>query len=398
MLESLLSFGLSRILNYDMDFTSPRTRLALSKPPGELFLDLNLSLNSVFLLVLSMFCCSFLSLLSYTALKKLLGYACSTITTGTTITPSLNVPRRRHQIFRALSSFVVPTPLVKSRFPANFLRLAISSSGSSSANSLDTVQIDLALLLTYLFSGRLELRERWKENEGNNINFLNPLELLLKGTLEVDGYRFKLKIGRKIWASVSSWVFLAGYVGSLTTTATVSPQSAPPAPPARFMQHIRTLKIDLDSASYASLETTLKTFIISIPFGGQGLVEFSVLAPQIKWFSTEFVLCAISFRHPVSNDTPTPTPMLLSLKHVIEILSSACTSSSSDLSPLQIISCTNSSFERSSALSQAVRDRDSGEGNAYGEGAWMRKRSIMMWQAAVLHVGWVQRWVVVVSK
>ncbi|KAJ3793498.1 hypothetical protein GGU11DRAFT_399862 [Lentinula aff. detonsa] len=361
-----------------MDFTSPKTQLALSKPPRELFLDLNSSLNSVFLL-------------------KVLGYACSTTTTGTAITSSLNVPRRRHQIFRALSSFVTPTPLVKSRFPANFLRLAISSSGSNSANSLDTVEIDLALLLTYLFSGRLELRERWKENEGNNVKFLNPLELLLKGTLEVDGYRYKLKIGRKIWASVSSWVFLAGYGGSLTTTATVSPQSVPPA---RFTRDIRPLKIDLDSASYASLETTLKAFIISIPFGGQGLVEFSVLAPQIKWFSTEFVLCAISFRHPVSNDIPTPTPMLLSLKHVIEILSSACTSSSSDSSPLQIISCTNSSSERSSALCQAVRDWDSGEGrrNAYGEGAWMRKRSIMIWQAAVLHVGWVQRWVVVVSK
>ncbi|KAJ3741728.1 hypothetical protein DFH05DRAFT_244845 [Lentinula detonsa] len=266
-----------------------------------------------------------------------------------------------------------------------------------SANSLDTIEIDTALLLTYLFSGRLELRERWKENEGNNIDFLNPLESLLKGTLEVDGYRFKLKIGRKIWASVSSWVFLAGYGGNLTTTATVSPQSAPPA---RFTRDIRPLKIDLDSASYASLEIILKAFIISIPSGGQGLVEFSVLAPQIKWFSTEFVLCAISFRHPVSNDTPTPTPMLLSLKHVIEILSSACTSSLSDLSPLRIISCTNSSSERSSALCQVVRDRDSGEGrrNAYGEGAWMRKRSIMIWQAAVLQVGWVQRWVVVVSK
>ncbi|KAJ3836059.1 hypothetical protein F5878DRAFT_626195 [Lentinula raphanica] len=383
-----------RIRNYTQDINWLRTRLALFRYSPEDIL--NSIPHSPILLVPALFCCSLLVSLHYIFSRK---KSAATPTMNTSIA-SLNSLHTRNRLARSLSTFVVPTPLSKSRFPTGFLLRVIPPRDN-------TIQIDLALLLASLISGKLELRDQWIDN-GNDKDepgYVHPLDLLLNGTLEVNDYRIQLKVGRKIWASVSSWVLLVGYGGTSTATAETSTQFAPKpfdTPIEQFGQHIRSsIKIDLDYASYASLELILKTFVVSIPSGGQGLVEFNVLAPQVKWLSKEFVLCAISFTYSdLADDAskPTPTPLLLSLKHVIEILSSVCTSLSSDSSAPHILSCTNSSSDHASALCQTVRDGDFGERENGCEQGWNGKRSMMIWQAALLRIGWVQRWVVVVSK
>ncbi|KAJ4475801.1 hypothetical protein J3R30DRAFT_951925 [Lentinula aciculospora] len=352
------------------------------------FSNNNSTFDSLFALGLAIICCSLLVLVSYIVLKKkILGYTKSTTIITSSDTLFLTLPPRRHQIFRVLSSFVLPTPLGKSRFPVSFLRV------TSDVNKLCVVEIDLALLLAGLIVGKLVLRD-WKfgdelyegyksERNDDAEDSLDTLIAFMKGTLEMDGCRFKLKVGRKIWASVSSWVFLAGYGGTTT------PQRIPLI---RSAQHI---KLELDFVPYTSLEPTLKKFLLTIPSGSQGIIEFSVLAPHLKWLSAEFVLCAVPFIYLTSHSdgstsTPTPTPMLLSLKLVIELLSATCTT---------ILSCTNASSENSLTLRETVRGWDSVEGCGLGgESRTRLKRSMLIWQAAILSAGWVQRWVVVVSR
>ncbi|KAJ3890373.1 hypothetical protein GG344DRAFT_66348 [Lentinula edodes] len=382
-------------------------------------------------------------------------------------TPHTQYRRAKHRISRSLSSVIIPTPSGKSRFPASFLRVAGAARVSGvvdPGNVVNVVEIEAAVLLAGLASGKLELRDRWMGEEGNDDfstkgpnhsdfnhshykDSLDELISLMKGSLEVDEYQFKLKVGKKMWASVASWVVLAGYGG--TTTApkikgvdflqcTRYVQRAPSRqyePIIRSIQPFRsesTMRLDLDFVPYASFESTVKSFIHSMPLSANqnidAVLEFTVLAPHVKWLSREYVLCAIPFMYTngrnansiiKSDATPpptlTPTPMLLSLKQVIEILTSLSSSSS-----LQILSCTNTSSECFSSLREIVRERDlvglegldggsNPKGHAHsecggcggcGEGSssWMRERSMVLWQAAILRAGWVQRWVVVVEK
>ncbi|KAJ3851052.1 hypothetical protein EV368DRAFT_83917 [Lentinula lateritia] len=432
------------------------------------------SLLFLFLLVLHAFVKKFLS---FTGLK--------TTTHSVNNTPALNIDSNttytqyrhpRHHISRALSSIIIPTSSGKSRFPASFLRVAEAARVSRVAacdlndadkvlgivdlgNVVNAVEIEAAILLAGLVSGKLELRDRWMEEEGdvgtkgsNHSDFdhsrskdsLDELISLMKGSLEVGEYQFKLNVGKKMWASVASWVVLAGYGGTTTAPKTKDvdflqctryaqrASSGQYAPIIRSIQPLHpesTMKLDLDFVPYASFESTVKAFIHSMPLSENqnidAVLEFTVLAPHVKWLSREYVLCAIPFMYTngrnansiTKSDTtpppmPTPTPMLLSLKQVIENLTSLSSSSS-----LQILSCTNTSSEYSSSLREVVRERDLGgldgglntQGHAHGEcggyggcgeesSSWNRERSMMLWQAAILRAGWVQRWVVVVSR
>ncbi|KAJ4463473.1 hypothetical protein C8J55DRAFT_494337 [Lentinula edodes] len=341
---------------------------------------------------------------------------------------------------RALSSVIIPTSLSgKSRFLASFLRVA------------GAARIEAAALLAGLVSGKLELRDRsrWIGEEGNDDfgtkgpnhsrskDSLDKLILLMKGSLEVDEYQFKLKVGKKMWASVASWVVLAGYGGTTTAPKTKGVdflqstryvQRAPSGQHAPIIRSIQpfysesTMRLDLDFVPYASFESTVKAFIHSMPLSENqnidAVLEFTVLAPHVEWLSREYVLCAIPFMYTngrnansiiKSDATPpptlTPTPMLLSLKQVIENLTSLSSSSS-----LQILSCTKTSSEWSLSLREIVRERDlvgldgglNFKGHAHSEcggyrgceeesSSWMRERSMMLWQAVILRAGWVQR-------
>ncbi|KAJ3902048.1 hypothetical protein F5879DRAFT_965890 [Lentinula edodes] len=430
-------------------------------------------------------------LVLHALLKKILNFTgLKTTTPSINNAPSLNIElniepntphtqyrRAKHHISRSLSSVIIPTPSGKSRFPASFLRVAGAAGVSRVAavtvpryandankvsgvvdpgNVVNVVEIEAAALLAGLVSGKLELRDRWIGEEGNDDfgtkgpnhshykDSLDELISLMKGSLEVDEYQFKLKVGKKMWASVASWVVLAGYGGTTTAPKTKGvdflqctryvqrASSGQYAPIIRSIQPFyseSTMKLDLDFVPYASFESTLKAFIHSMPLSENqnidAVLEFTVLAPHVKWLSREYVLCAIPFMYTngrnansiiESDATPpptlTPTPMLLSLKQVIEILTSLSSSSS-----LQILSCTNTSSECSSSLREIVRERDlvgldgglNPKGHAHsecggyggcGEGSssWMRERSMMLWQAAILRAGWVQRWVVVVGR
>ncbi|KAH7869654.1 uncharacterized protein C8R40DRAFT_1130235 [Lentinula edodes] len=438
------------------------------------------------LAVIVLYSLLFLSLLVLHALLKRILSLTGLKTTTHSINNALNIEpntphtqyrRAKHHISRALSSVIIPTPSGKSRFPASFLRVAGAARVSRVAavtvpryaNDADkisgvvdpgkvvnVVEIEAAVLLAGLVSGKLELRDRWMGEEGDDDfgikgpnhsrskDSLDELISLMKGSLEVYEYQFKLKVGKKMWASVASWVVLAGYGGTTTAPKTKGvdflqctryvqrASSGQYAPIIRSIQPFyseSTMKLDLDFVPYASFESTLKAFIHSMPLSENqnidAVLEFTVLAPHVKWLSREYVLCAIPFMYTngrnansiiESDATPpptlTPTPMLLSLKQVIEILTSLSSSSS-----LQILSCTNTSSECSSSLREIVRERDlvgldgglNPKGHARsecggyggcGEGSssWMRERSMMLWQAAILRAGWVQRWVVVVGR
>ncbi|KAJ3877159.1 hypothetical protein F5051DRAFT_504115 [Lentinula edodes] len=428
-------------------------------------------------------------LVLHALLKKILNFTgLKTTTPSINNAPSLNIElniepntphtqyrRAKHHISRALSSVIIPTPSGKSRFPASFLRVAGAAGVSRVAavtvtryandankvsgvvdpgNVVNVVEIEAAALLAGLISGKLELRDRWIGEEGNDDfgtkgsnhshykDSLDELISLMKGSFEVDEYQFKLKVGKKMWASVASWVVLAGYGGTTTapkikgvdflqcTRYVRRASSGQHAPIIRSIQPFyseSTMRLDLDFVPYASFESTVKAFIHSMPHSENqnidAVLEFTVLAPHVKWLSREYVLCAIPFMYPngrnansiiKSDATPpptlTPTPMLLSLKQVIENLTSLSSSSS-----LQILSCTNTSSKCSSSLREIVRERDlvgldgglNPKGHAHSEcggyrgcgesSSWMRERSMMLWQAAILRAGWVQRWVVVCS-
>ncbi|KAJ4467526.1 hypothetical protein C8R41DRAFT_855523 [Lentinula lateritia] len=422
-----------------------------------------------------------LLLVLHAILKKLSLTGLKTTTHSINNAPSLNIEpntphtqyrRAKRRISRSLSSVIIPTPSGKSRFPASFLRVAGAARVSRVAavtvpryandtdkvsgvvdpgNVVNVVEIEAAVLLAGLVFGKLELRDRWIGEEGNDDfgtkgpnhcshykDSLDELISLMKGSLEVDEYQFKLKVGKKMWASVASWVVLAGYGGTTTAPKTKSVdflqctryvQRVPSGQYAPILRSIQpfhsesTMKLDLDFVPYASFESTVKSFIQSMPLSENqnidAVLEFTVLAPHVKWLSREYVLCAIPFIYTngrnansiiKSDATPpptlTPTPMLLSFKQVIENLTSLSSSSS-----LQILSCTNTSSECSLSLREIVRERDlvgldgglNPKGHAHGgcgeeSSSWMRERSMMLWQAAILRAGWVQRWVVVVSR
>ncbi|KAF9068732.1 hypothetical protein BDP27DRAFT_1403094 [Rhodocollybia butyracea] len=272
----------------------------------------------------------------------------------------------RHQIHRILSMFLVPTPTARSRFPTDFLRHTTTG----------IVELDLVLLLTGMASGKLELREIGAEK-----NPLDSLVLLLKGTLEVDGYKLRIKVGKKMWAKVSSWIVLGSYSDSQPAVSTVQ------------------TVLNLDLVPYASLERTLKSFVHSTCSGGRCTVEFSVLAPHLRCLSDHFVLCAVPFIYSAYGSTfRMPTPMLLTLERVVEILSSSCSSppSVNQNGSMQILSCMNTSVEYASSLYELAQENYAGTEDHSWQ--WTERRTLLLWKAALVKVGWVQRWVVVVSK
>ncbi|KIK63752.1 hypothetical protein GYMLUDRAFT_40817 [Collybiopsis luxurians FD-317 M1] len=265
---------------------------------------------------------------------------------------------RHQQIHRALSSFIVPTPQGRSRFPADFY-LASTQISSSNVNA---IKLDLAIFLARLLSGRLELRE----------DSLGSLESLVKGSLCVDEYQTTLSVGKKMWADVASWILLGSYGSSGGAMANKNSTQG---------------VLDLDFVPYGSLESTIKSLVLSLPFGSRAVVEFTTLSPHIKWLSKDFALCAVPFlysRQDSQMEAPTPTPMLLSLNQVIAILSLRCYSPS-----LGIISCTNSSADFSTNLQRLARELAP---------CHVEQKALHLWQAALLNAGLIHRWVVVVSK
>ncbi|KAJ3925319.1 MAG: hypothetical protein NXY57DRAFT_1044205 [Lentinula lateritia] len=129
-------------------------------------------------------------------------------------------------------------PEGKLQFPASFPRVAgtarVFGGVVDPENVVNVVEIEAAVLLAGLVFGKLELRDRWMEegdvgtkgsnhsdfNHSHSKDSLDELISLMKGSFKVDEYQFKLKVGKKMWASVASWVVLADYGGTMTAPKT----------------------------------------------------------------------------------------------------------------------------------------------------------------------------------
>ncbi|KAK0226162.1 hypothetical protein IW262DRAFT_1480353 [Armillaria fumosa] len=123
----------------------------------------------------------------------------------------------------------------------------------------------------------------------------------------------------------------------------------------------------------------------SLAVGSTATIEFIIVSPQIVWMSKDFILCSLSLH--------TPMPHLVSFTGVLSLCA-----------PARIKSIVNISKRYADALSSSaerlVKDRADRIAfiDQYGLNMWRERRFLMYWEAALLDVGHVTRWIVELQK
>ncbi|PBK74279.1 hypothetical protein ARMSODRAFT_1060297 [Armillaria solidipes] len=123
----------------------------------------------------------------------------------------------------------------------------------------------------------------------------------------------------------------------------------------------------------------------SLVVGSTATIEFTTMSPQIVWMSKDFILCSLPLR--------TSTPLLVSFTRVLSVCA-----------PTRIKSVVNISERYADALSSSAERlaEDRADRIAfidqYGLDMWRERRFLMYWEAALLDVGHVTRWIVELQK
>ncbi|KAK0195652.1 hypothetical protein F5146DRAFT_1174735 [Armillaria mellea] len=252
---------------------------------------------------------------------------------------------------QALSTVVIPT---RNR----------SQSIKSTVNWKDQrMEISLTALVENIKSGDIEMR-----------NSRADLSSMFRERLKVHGWSIGLDI-EPVWSAKTMTSLLKGH--SLSSKV-----SKAPAPPL-LSEGPSTLH--LDALPHSKIDSCITSFIKSLAVGSTATIEFTTVSPQIVWMSKDFILCSLPLR--------TSTPLLVSFAGVLSVCA-----------PARIKSVVNISERYADALTSSAEKlaEDRADRSAfidqYGLDMWRERRLLMYWEAALLDVEHVTRWIVELQK
>ena len=158
----------------------------------------------------------------------------------------------------------------------------------------------------------------------------------------------------------------------------------------------------LDFLPYPDLESSIRTIQARLRPGSSALFKFTSISPKIAFLSDQFIFCCLPFmprRYLLKQDNPhrTSTPLLTSLHHITEVLSTGSPT-------VSIQHITNVTAEHVTALrmmeQSLVTDpvRRLNMISKWGLDGWRDHRLMIAWEAGLLSAGYLQRWNVVVRK
>ena len=164
-----------------------------------------------------------------------------------------------------------------------------------------------------------------------------------------------------------------------------------------------TYPLDLDFIPFHHLEKEINKIQCSIP-SGSTILEFSCLAPAVRFMSRDFILCAIPFllrSYKDSREAPkhkrTTAPLLTRFNTFVALLSSESTT-------IRIRSIVDISRWHAHSLLQLEErlsnDRHLRTACVQEEGiaGWREKKFMLAWEAGLLRAGFLMRWRVVLVK
>ncbi|PSR77625.1 hypothetical protein PHLCEN_2v7815 [Hermanssonia centrifuga] len=279
----------------------------------------------------------------------------------------------------------------------------------------------LRLILDDVISGAVELRLPAVD-----------LPIFMTNTLQAQGWEMKMDVeaswwyyGKESW-TLSSNVPLAP--ASLKQTGLAQPTLVPSLNVPHSAEQARTssepmlsdtsvvhnsaprecMMFTLDTIPYARLDAFIRDFQASLSFGTTAMLGFSTCSSSVSFLSTRFVLASIPFlprRFAASKRSGktypsarrTVTPLLTSLDGIVKLLVSGP-------SPLAIESVQNVSKDYAKYLSRYVQDltqapdvRTKFVAN-WGIEGWREERLLATWEDALVNIGSLQRWVILVRK
>ncbi|KAK0504521.1 hypothetical protein EDD18DRAFT_1325919 [Armillaria luteobubalina] len=229
------------------------------------------------------------------------------------------------------------------------------------------MEISLTALIENIKSGDIEMR-----------NSRADLSAVFRERLKVYGWTIGLDV-EPMWSAKTTIWLLKGH---RLCFKIIGVESKAPAP-LLLSEGPSTLLLDV--LPHAQIDSSITSFIKSIPVGSTATIEFTIVSPQIVWMSKDFILCSLPLR--------TPMPHLVSFSGVLSLCA-----------PAKIKSIVNISKRYADALSSSaerlVKDRADRIAfvDQYGLNMWREQRFLMYWEAALLDVGHVTRWIVELQK
>lgn len=162
----------------------------------------------------------------------------------------------------------------------------------------------------------------------------------------------------------------------------------------------QSTSIDLDVVPYRNLETELRRIQAPYQAGSLITVEFSCLASDIAFMSTQFILCAIpllprAFGNRTKRNPRTSTLLLTRLETMVSLLLSlSC----------RIVCVDNVSSRRAAILQALEMDLVGNKSkrvdciNKIGVAGWREERFMFAWEAVLLMSGNLIRWRITLKR
>jgi hypothetical protein len=178
------------------------------------------------------------------------------------------------------------------------------------------------------------------------------------------------------------------------------PQSSLQFAPPLVSTNVDTV-LCFDFLRHAHLKPFIRNLQISLEPSASVTFEFTTLGSSIASFSTPFILCALPYL-PRQRDgrllcRRTSNPLLASLHQIIELATSGS-------SPFVIESVRNVSGEYATILDTITAELEDNRQQRnsfieqFGKECWREHRFLTAWESALLRVGYLTRWVVIVRK
>ncbi|KAK0211042.1 hypothetical protein DFS33DRAFT_1379009 [Desarmillaria ectypa] len=221
------------------------------------------------------------------------------------------------------------------------------------------LELSLSALIEKVKTGAIEMR-----------NPRADLSDMFRDRLKVYGWTIGLDV-ESVWTTKTmAWLLKGRFICFVASKA----------PPLLLLSEDPST-LHLNVIPRSQTESSIASFIKSLTAGRTATIEFTAVSPQIAWMSKEFILCSLPLR--------TSTPLLVSLIDIISICA-----------PARIKSVVNISDRYAKALNNSadrlVEDRAERIAfiDQYGLDMWRERRFLMCWEAALLDVGHVTRWLV----
>ncbi|KAI0373029.1 hypothetical protein BV20DRAFT_1119564 [Pilatotrama ljubarskyi] len=331
----------------------------------------------------------------------------------------------------SLYAFITPT---QSFWPTQYLSLARSAAASADK----TIHVPLATLYEDLLDDVVELR---RSQDHLPLLFVNRLLVPARICLDVDFF-WRLKL---LWWMLCCYMRQYRPVVAIITRheganeplldnsqltcsppppyprgaqdpADISAASSPPSTLFFSMLYENAPAVSLDCVPYHALERTVRKLQDALAPGSYltvGLTTRAGPAARASLLDPKTIITALPFfpraylrarprpnaeEHASANNSErSTTPLLATLPHVLSLLTSG-------RSPLSVTLVRNVSAEYAVFLRRSVRDleddweiRDAFV-REWGVRGWREERVCTAWEAALVDIGWVAGWAVVVRK